>query len=135
MSKTADEIIGNRAYEIQTPSITPVNQRLLCIDIDPGEVKTDAGIILPGQKAAPAKDGTAMSKPRFIVAAAAGDAIVTNKEGKEYKLQQGDEIYPFWPMDAIGWDFPIVFDYGTQRYYYSLHVSEVAGYIENKPAK
>lgn len=134
MSK-ADEIIANRAYKVADPTITPVNQRLLCIDIDPGEVKTDAGIILPGQKANPAKDGSAMSKPRFIVAASAGDATVIDKEGKEYRLQQGDEIYPFWPQEAIGWNFPVVFDYGTQRYYYSFHVSEVAGYIKGKPVK
>ena len=41
--KTADDIIGSAIYETTDPSIIPVNQRILCIDIDPGEIKTESG--------------------------------------------------------------------------------------------
>ncbi len=30
---------------------------------------------------------------------------VWDADGKEYLLKQGDEIYPFWPPGAIGFDF------------------------------
>lgn len=131
--RTAAEIIADATHETTNPTIIPVNQRILCIDIDPGEIKTDSGIILPGQRTAPAKDDSIRSKPRFIVAAAAGDAILIDKDGSEYLIQQGDEIYPFWPEDAIGFSFPLVFDYGTMRFYTTFHITELAGFIKRIP--
>lgn len=134
--KKADDIIAGAVYDTTNPTIIPVNQRILCIEVDPGEIKTGSGIILPGQKTGVAKDGETMQdKPRFIVAAAAGDAIFIDADGKEYKLSQGDEVYPFWPPGAIGFDFPYVFDYGTKQYYTTFHTTELAGFIKNIPKK
>ena len=133
--KTADDIIGSAIYETTDPSIIPVNQRILCIDIDPGEIKTESGLILPGQKTLEDKKGESQDKPRFIIAAAAGDAVLIDKDGKEYNLQQGDEVYPFWPPGAIGFDFPTVFDYKTQINYVTFHTTELAGFIKGIPKK
>jgi len=130
---TADDIIASAAYETTDPTVIPVNQRILCIEVDPGEIKTEAGVILPGQKTSPGKDGEILDKPRFIVAAAAGDATLIDKDGKEYNLQQGDEIYPFWPPGAIDFDFPYIFDYGTKQYYTTFHTTELAGFIKRIP--
>lgn len=133
--KTADDIIGSAVYETTNPSIIPVNQRILCIEVDPGEVKTESGLILPGQKTLPDKSGTVHDKPRFVVAAAAGDAILIDADGDEYLLRQGDEVYPFWPPGAIDFDFPTVFDYKTKQHYITFHPTELAGFIKRIPKK
>jgi len=134
MNKKANDIIASAVYETTDPTIIPVNQRILCIEKPAEEIKTESGIIIPDLKTSVGKDGeTTEDKPRFIVASAAGDAILIDANGEEYNIKQGDEVYPFWPPEAIGFDFPTVFDYGTLRHYITFHISELAGFIKAIP--
>ena len=129
MSK-ADDIIASAPYDIPKPTMIPVNARLLCIAVDPGEIKTAAGIIIPGQQTILDEDDRIKNLPRFIVAAAAKDAFVLDGKGEPlYYFKPGDEAYPYWPEDSIGFHFPIVFDYGSQTYFTTLHVSELVAYV------
>jgi len=132
--KTADEIIASAVYDTTDPTVIPTNQRVLCIEVPPDEIRTASGIILPKQRVTTEKGGIiSKDKPRYVVAAAAGDAILIDADGKEYNLKQGDEIYPFWPPEAIDFDFPSVFDYGTLTYYTTFHTTELAGFIKAIP--
>ena len=116
-----------------TPTIKPVNQRILCVEVPAEEVTTESGLILPAHYTKAKKDGSRMLKPRFIVAAAAEDAVFNDSDGKPaMTLQEGDEVYPFWPEDVESFFFPTVFDYGISKAFVSLHASELAGFTRKR---
>jgi hypothetical protein len=132
MIKTKKELIEEASKYLKTKmTLTPTNQRIFCTDFDPGVTVRESGIITPGQMTKVDKAGDIQKMPRFVVQAAAGDAIIKDEKGEDYLLKRGDEIYPFLPMDAIGRSLEAVFDYGNGEVYFTFHVTELAGFIKS----
>ncbi len=130
------EITATSVIELPKNQVKPVNQRIFCFEQDPGEMKTQGGIIVPSSHNLPdAKGGKARYRKRYFVIDVADDCTVmvpvdpnngNNPENKR-KLARGDEVYPFIPQEAEEWSFPTVFDFYVNAAYLVFHETELAG--------
>lgn len=118
--KTFEEITAVAVLQIPINQIKPINQRIFCIETDPGEMRTKGGIIIATDyKTSEAKGSRKRNLRRYFVVDSADDC--------SNKYSRGDEVSPFIPDEAEEWSFPKVYDFYTKKVYTVLHESELAG--------
>jgi hypothetical protein len=132
--KTYEEITKTSVITLPDNKVKPVNQRIFAIAQDPGEMKTDSGIILANTYNLPeAKKGRKREVLRYFVVDVSDDCDVkvpyTKDDGtiSRRNLERGDEIFPFIPAEAEEWSFPLVHDFYNNNDYIVFHQSELAG--------
>jgi len=131
-TKSYEDITAFSVLEIPKNQVKPVNQRIFCISQDPGEQKTEHGIIIPNQHNKPeSKGGRKRERRRYWVVDVADDVTLEvplfpgSKERRP--LERGDEVYPFIPEEAEAWDFVMVYDFYTNKEYIVFHQTELGG--------
>lgn len=124
-AKSYEEITATSVIELPKNQVKPVNQRIFCFEQDPGEMKTQGGIIVPSSHNLPdAKGGKARYRKRYFVIDVADDCTI---KVNDRKISRGDEVYPFIPQEAEEWSFPTVFDFYVNAAYLVFHETELAG--------
>jgi hypothetical protein len=114
-------------------TMKPVNGRIFAIAVNPAEVKTASGIIVPTSidKGETSQGERRILKlHRYFVIDYANDI----NENLKNQLSRGVEIFPFVTEEAIGWTFPYIIDWSNAGARYTvIHESEVAGISGHKP--
>lgn len=124
--KTYREITSSSVIQLPRNTVKPVNGRLFCRATNPEERITESGIILPEKpldedpNAYMNKDRTQKDRKRFWVIDIADDI--------PFKIERGDEVYPFWIDEALGYNSQMIRDFGNQSMdYFVFHYTELAG--------
>ena len=129
--KSYEDITAQSVVKLPKNQVRPVNQRIFCIAINPGEMKTEGGIILPTEyTSAEAKGSQKRSLFRYFVVDVADDCSI--RYGKmaniaPSKIERGDEVFPFIPVEAVDFKFPTVHDFYNHEDYIVLHETELGG--------
>ncbi len=128
--KSFEEITANSVIALPQNQVRPVNQRIFCIMVDPGEMKTEGGLIIPTKYNKPeARNDQSVELIRFFVIDVADDCTILFKKtanSSPCKIERGDEVFPFIP-DVVKWSFPTVHDFYNHITYTVLHETELAG--------
>lgn len=131
--KTFEEITNTSVINLPKNQVKPVNGRIFAIAQDPGEMKTEGGILLPTAYSLPeARKGKKREILRYFVVDVADNCNINvpaeNLQFAKFrKLERGDEIFPFIPQEAEEWSFPIVHDFYNNNDYIVFHETELAG--------
>jgi co-chaperonin GroES (HSP10) len=133
-NKSYEEITAVSVIDVPRNHLKPVNQRIFCVKVDPGEQKTESGIILATSYGNDESKGKKVKKFRYFVIDVAVDCTVEFIDHKDNKrtLRRGDEIAPFIPEDMISYSHTLVHDFGNNEIYVSFHQTEIAG-VNKKP--
>jgi len=107
--------------EIPNNVVKPLNGRIFAIEQDPGEMKTEGGVIIPTTYQAPEAKGAVTRNLRRYYAVDVADDVTL-------PVCRGDEIFPFIPQEAENWSFPVIIDWAINKAYLVFHESELAGY-------
>lgn len=125
------DITAKSVVKLPYNQVKPVNQRIFCIAIDPGEMKTEAGIILPTTYTSiEAKGNQKRNLLRYFVIDVADDCDIRfekTKNTKLSKIERGDEVFPFIPVEAVDFRFPTIHDFYNHEDYIVLHQTELGG--------
>lgn len=131
---TYEDITKVSVINLPNNQVKPVNGRIFAIAQDPGEMKTEGGLILPTAYSMPEeRKGLKRERLRYFVVDVAEDCNIKvptkGPQNEDWKrnLERGDEIFPFMPQDADGWTPPIVHDFYNNQDYIVFHESELAG--------
>ena len=129
--KSYEEITAQSVIKLPKNQVRPVNQRIFCIAVDPGEMKTEGGIILPTEYSlTEAKGGQKRRLLRYFVVDVADDCNIRYEKIANVapsKIERGDEIFPFIPVEAVDFKFPTVHDFYNHKDYIVLHETELGG--------
>jgi len=121
---------------IKKPTITPVNRRIMCITVGTEmRANPETGIFEPTLTTAVGKGGRTKEIPRYFVAKAASDVQFEIENGEMYTPVIGDEVIPFFPPDAEGFEFPVIRDSGASEVYTMLEQMEIAAIRKGLPVE
>ncbi len=128
--KSYEEITAQSVVTLPHNQVRPVNGRIFCKEVNPEEMKTDGGIILPSQYDKPeAKGGQQIQLKRYFVIDVADDCTIRFKKRENTtpcKIKRGDEVFPFIP-DVVDFKFPTLFDFYINKEYMVFHETELGG--------
>lgn len=126
-----EDITAQSVIKLPHNQVRPVNQRIFCIAIDPGEMKTEAGIILPTTYTSiEAKGNQKRNLLRYFVVDVADDCDIRFEKMANVapsKIKRGDEVFPFIPVEAVDFKFPTIHDFYNHENYIVLHQTELGG--------
>ena len=133
-----EEITAQSVITLPKNQVRPVYQRIFCIAVDPGEMKTEGGVIIPTSFNQPeAKSNQKVKLMRYFVVDVADDCTIRFKKNRndrtvpsslpQDKIERGDEVFPFIPPDAVDFVFPEVFDFYNNERYIVFHETELGG--------
>ena len=119
-----------KKFKIPVNTIQPVNRRIFVIEKPADEIiRPESKIIELRQVTVQRGDDTVnINVERYFVVDVANDCPLTVKdgEGKERKLQRGDEVYIFYPETALRYEKVLVFDHDAEKVFVSFDPSELA---------
>ena len=126
--KSYKEITAVSVILLPKNTVKPVNGRIFCKMTAPEERVTKSGLILAdgpleGEQDSNAylnKDKVQKDRKRFWVIDFADDI--------PFKLERGDEVYPFWIDESLGYNPQMIRDFGNNGMdYFVFHFTEIAG--------
>ena len=128
--KTTNDADLKVTISIPKNKVEPVGRRIFAISVDPANIKTSSGIIIPTF----IDKGETSSGERKYVKLRRFFVVDFDPEIKMKGLCKGIEVIPFLTEDMIGYTFAYVIDWenGGEKYIV-FHESEVAGVSKNKP--
>ena len=129
--KSYEDITVTSVVELPNNQVRPVNGRIFVIAVDPSEMKTESGIILPSSyQKETAKGSQKRQLLRYFVIDVADDCTIRFKKASNLdsgKIERGDEVFPFIPVEAVDFEFPEVHDFYNHQNYTVLHETELGG--------
>ena len=129
--KSFEEITVQSVIKLPRNQVRPVNQRIFCFEVDPGEIKTEGGLYLPTSYNKPeAKGGQTRKLMRYFVIDVADDCTIRfskDRNSEARKIERGDEVYPFIPDTAVEHDVIVLHDFYNQQDYVVFHETELGG--------
>jgi len=129
--KSYEEITAQSVVKLPKNQVRPVNQRIFCVAVDPGEMKTESGLILPTEYTQPEAKGSQKRRLfRYFVVDVADDCNIKyekTKNSEPSKIERGDEVFPFIPVEAVDFNFPTVHDFYNHEDYIVFHETELGG--------
>jgi len=129
--KSYKDLTAKSVIKLPHNQVRPVNGRIFVITVDPTEMKTEGGIILPSSyQKETAKGSQKRTLLRYFVIDVADDCTIRftkTENSSPSKIERGDEVFPFIPVEAVDFEFPELHDFYNNENYTVIHETELGG--------